>query len=103
MLVDKDAVIAAIEGLPVYVSCDPRHVTKDEVIAAIRALPDSPIQHCPNCEALAAENERLRIAAKRLHDDLLERAEWCPDAGKVVCAGNTAWSSFCEALQETKP
>jgi hypothetical protein len=42
--------------------------------------------------------EALHVAAKGLQADLLNRAEWRPDAGKVVCAGNGAWFRFCEAL-----
>ena len=41
----------------------------------------------------------LLAAAIALRDDLLNRAEWCPDAGKVVCAGNGAWWRFNEAIE----
>jgi hypothetical protein len=53
-------------------------------------------------EALA-EVARLREAAIGLRDDLLERAEFCKDAGKVVCAGNGAWFRFNAALAGDKP
>lgn len=51
-------------------------------------------------EALRAETARLRGAALGLRADLLNRAEWCPDAGKVVCAGNGAWQRFSAALEQ---
>lgn len=37
---------------------------------------------------------------RALQIDLLNRAEWSPSAGKVVCAGNSAWFNFCEALDK---
>ena len=57
--------------------------------------------------ALQAENERLRVAAQALHDDMLERARCKMDVihgeeYRVVNAGNGAWMTFCAALEATK-
>jgi hypothetical protein len=48
--------------------------------------------------ALLDELEALRTASIALRDDLLNRAEWDDDAVKVVCAGNSAWRNFNEAI-----
>lgn len=61
------------------------------------------IEHRHAILAFGRERDSLRDAALGLQKDLLERAEWCPDAGKVVCAGNGAWFRFCQALEGDKP
>ena len=48
--------------------------------------------------AAMTDSITLTDASIALRDDLLNRAEWCPDAGKVVCAGNSAWFRFNEAI-----
>jgi len=52
------------------------------------------------CKLANKEIEALTAASTALRDDLLSRAEWDKDAGKVVCAGNGVWLKFNEALEK---
>ena len=89
-MVDLDAVIAAIEGCGLD-AAEHSVLYVADAIAAIRALPTS--------NARIEAGDALVVAAKAIQQDLIDRAEWSPSAGKVVCAGNSAWFNFCNAIE----
>jgi hypothetical protein len=70
-----------------------KYLTQEEV-AAFEFVVNSGIQ----MPSLLDELTALRAASIAFRDDLLSRAEWDDDAVKVVCAGNSAWRNFNEAI-----